>query len=79
MSILDIDICAEDYHHEYLYSRLLEWMIPLVDSVMNEKTKWRLQEQFIEKLGSILHYFNPLEMQELILPKILDRIKESCD
>jgi hypothetical protein len=59
---LDLDWCPEEWHHEYVYSKLLENMMPLINSIFNDKTKWRIQELFIRKLGRSLEYFNPSEI-----------------
>lgn len=76
---LDIAYCPEEWQHEYVFSRLLEQMMPLIDSVFNDKTKWRFQALFIRNFGSSLQYFNPVELQELIYPKVLERMRGSND
>lgn len=40
--MLDVDLCPEEWHHEYVYSKLLEIMKPLINSIMEDKPKWRL-------------------------------------
>lgn len=57
-SIIDIEVCAEEYHYEYVYSRLLENMLPFINSIITDKTKWRIQEIFIYNLGNVVQYFN---------------------
>jgi hypothetical protein len=59
---LDLDYIPEEWQHEYVYSRLLEQMLPLVKSILNEKTKWRVHELLIRKLGNVLGYFNASEI-----------------
>lgn len=54
-------------------------MMPLIDSIFNDKTKWRIQALFIRNFGSALQYFNSVELQELIYPKVFERMKSSND
>lgn len=37
-------------------------MMPLINSIIEDKTKWRLQEVLITKLAKALHYFNANEI-----------------
>lgn len=53
--------------------------MPLIDSIFNDKTKWRIQALFIRNFGSALQYFNSVELQELIYPKVFERMKSSND
>lgn len=61
-TIIDIEVCPEEFHHEYLYSRLLENMMPFIVSIISDKTKWRMQETFITNLGDCVGCFNPQEL-----------------
>lgn len=61
-NILELDLCPEEWHHEYVYSRLLESMSPLITSIINDKTKWRIQELFIRKFGDAIQYYNTVEI-----------------
>ncbi len=42
MEMIDIEICQEEYHHEYVYSKLLENLKPMIKSILKDKTNWRL-------------------------------------
>lgn len=55
-------MCPEEFHYEYLYSKLLDILNPLINSIITDKTKWRLQEVFIKNFGTVLSCFNPIEI-----------------
>jgi hypothetical protein len=67
---VDLEMCPEEFHHEYIYSRLLEILKPLIINIVTDKTKWRIQEVFIKNFGSVVGCFNAIEIQELLLTKI---------
>jgi hypothetical protein len=76
-SILDIENTTEEFYYEYFYSRFLELILPLFEKLLKEKTKWRLLESLLIKIAGCLKYFNPVEIQDLFLFKLLNCIKNS--
>jgi hypothetical protein len=61
-NVLSFYLCSDEWHYEYFYSKLLDHMVPLIMSVLGDKTKWRLHETLITKLGNVVCYFNANEL-----------------
>ena len=53
--------------------------MPFINSILTDQTKWRIQEIFITHLGNAIGCFNAQELQELILPRIMDKIRTTND
>ena len=52
-------------------------ILPIFDNLVVEKTKWRILESFLTNMGESMWLLNPLEIQDLFLPKVLTCLKNS--
>jgi len=76
---MDIDLVPEEYRGEFIYSKFLDDVIGLTKSIMGEKGHWRVQEQYIMKLGYVIEYFNALEINDMMGHKMMELLRKSCD